>query len=100
MGERRRARRPDLLGTCWARAATVHAVSLDGEAVLYDSPLGRLHVLNASAALVWDCLDGSVTGAQLASELAQAFGVDPAAMKGQIDDVLATLRREGLIVPA
>jgi PqqD family protein of HPr-rel-A system len=75
-------------------------VTLDGEAVLYDSPHGRLHVLNASATLVWECLDGSVTGGGLARDLAEAFGVDGHEMSLQIEAVLTILSGEGLIVPA
>jgi PqqD family protein of HPr-rel-A system len=91
---------PDRLDARWIRSPAVHAVELDGEAVLYDSPGGRLHVLNPSATLVWSCLDGSVSGGDLAAELAEAFGVDPATMASQVAEVLATLTAEGLICPA
>ena len=90
---------PSVLERCWSRAPGVDAVTLDGEAVLYQSPHGRLHVLNTSATLVWECLDGTVTGAELSDELAQAFGVDRDTMTAQVDSVLETFYSEGLIVP-
>jgi len=90
----------DRLAVRWERRASVHAVELDGEAVVYDSPSGRLHVLNPSATLVWKCLDGAVTGAELAIELSEAFEVDREAMERQIADVLTTLVAEDLIVRA
>ena len=36
----------------------MHTVEIDGEAVLLDQAAERLHHLNATATLVWACLDG------------------------------------------
>ena len=44
-----------------ARSPAVHTVEIDGEAVLLDQAAERLHHLNATAALVWACLDGRST---------------------------------------
>jgi len=86
------------LATCWVRNPGVHSVELDKEAVLYDEPTGRLHMLNPSATLIWTCLDADVTGGELAAELADAFGVPLESMKGQVAEALEALAAEALII--
>ena len=58
-----------------ARSAAVHTVEIDGEAVLLDQAADRLHHLNATAALVWACLDGRSTLGQIAADLGAELGV-------------------------
>jgi len=54
-------------------SAAVHAVEIDGEAVLLDQALNRLHHLNPIATLVWACLDGHATIAEIAADLSRGF---------------------------
>jgi hypothetical protein len=56
------------------RSPTVYSVVVDGEAVLLDEASERLHHLNASATLVWECLDGHTTVAGLAREISDELG--------------------------
>jgi len=56
------------------RDPTVRMVSIDDEVILVESN-GRLHVLNATASLLWECFDGTVTIAELADEIATEMDV-------------------------
>lgn len=78
-------------------AAATHTVELDGDAIVLDEVQHRLHLLNASAALVWSCYDGTATLTDIARELAGATGVP---LAGMLADVVAITRRlgaEGLV---
>ncbi len=80
------------------RSAAVHTVEIDGEAVLLDQAADRLHHLNATAALVWACLDGRSTLAQIAADLGAELG---APVDTVLADTLVVMRRlhdEGLLV--
>ena len=82
------------------RCATVHAIEIDGEAVLLDEASGRLHLLNRTGALVWSCFDGSAALSEIVDEISDAFGVS---RDGVVDDVLAIVRdlvAEGLVADA
>ncbi len=75
----------------------VHTVELDGEAVLLDQDTERLHHLNQTATLVWACLDGTSSIAEIVTDLSEILGVP-------YDDALATtlalvarLGEEGLL---
>lgn len=84
---------PSASGLGPASAPRVHAgvaeVELDGETVVYDERSGGLHRLNAPATIVWKCLDGDVTVAELAAEIAEVSGAEPAQIEA---DVLAAVR--------
>jgi hypothetical protein len=76
----------------------VEAVPIDGEAVLVAPEGASVHQLNASATLVWACLDGDATVGELATDLADGLGVPLDTMR---DDVLTLVRQlgsEGLLV--
>lgn len=80
-----------------ARCPMVHAVDIDGEAVLLDETSGRLHLLNTTGALVWSCFDGFASLAEIFDDLSDAFGVS---RERVAVDALAIVRRlvaEGLL---
>jgi hypothetical protein len=52
---------------------SVSSSRFDNEVLLVDGDTGRIHVLNSTAAIVWECFDGEVTLEELAAELADAF---------------------------
>lgn len=68
----------------------VLAEELDGETVLLDERTGTVHVLNASAALVWKNCDRPAELGELAGSLAAALDADPAIVER---DVLALGRQ-------
>lgn len=83
----------ELASSLPTRRPQVASEELDGETVLFDGRTGALHVLNAVGGVVWDCLDGDVNLGDLADELADAFGTDPAVVRADIfalvDDLVA-----------
>ena len=74
------------------RAPSVAYTELDGETVLYDEATQGTHLLNPTAGLLWQCFEGDVSLDELAAEVAEAYGIDPAAAA---DDVLTTARSLG-----
>jgi Coenzyme PQQ synthesis protein D (PqqD) len=72
------------------RAHTAHTVEVDGEAVLLND--GRLHLLNATGALVWACLDGDGTIAEIAADISDGLGVP---YERVLQDTLAAARELG-----
>jgi hypothetical protein len=78
-----------------ARADT-ETVVVDGDAVVRHE--GAIHLLNPTAALVWQCCDGEVSVGGLAAELADAFGTDPAAMTADVTSIVAQLVDHDLVV--
>jgi Coenzyme PQQ synthesis protein D (PqqD) len=77
------------------RGPAVHTVEVDGEAVLLTE--GRLHLLNATGALVWACFDGEGTIAEIAADISEGLGVP---YDEVLEDTLAVARqlgKEGLL---
>jgi Coenzyme PQQ synthesis protein D (PqqD) len=72
------------------RRDAVHTVEIDGEAVLLNE--GRLHLLNATGALVWACFDGEGTIAEIAADISEGLGVPYDTV---LDDTLAVARELG-----
>jgi hypothetical protein len=72
------------------RAVTAHTVDVDGEAVLLND--GRLHLLNATGALVWACLDGEGTIAEIAADISEILG---APYDTVLEDTLTVARELG-----
>lgn len=62
----------------------VLAEELDGETVLLDERTGTVHVLNASAALVWKGCDRPADLGELAGSLAAALDADPAIVERDV----------------
>jgi hypothetical protein len=57
----------------------------------------RLFALNATARLVWECRARSLTPAEIAAALADAYGIDLAAARRDVDAALRHWREEGLL---
>jgi hypothetical protein len=87
------AMQPDAIDETFVarRAPTAHTVEVDGEAVLLND--GRLHLLNATGALVWACFDGDGTIAEIAADISDGLGVPYDAV---LEDTLAVARELGM----
>ena len=79
------------------RASLVTGVELDGEAVLYSEQANTVHVLNRTATLVWNCLDGDGDLDSLAEELSAAFGTDVGVLRDDVIDIVRMFGRQGLL---
>jgi hypothetical protein len=79
------------------RAASAFTVELDGEAVLLDEDLNRLHHLNVTATVVWSCFDGSGSIGEIAHDLAAAFDSPPETMTADVLTLARVLGAQGLL---
>ena len=77
------------------RRPDVEWVEVDGEAVLYDTAVRKLHRLNAGAAAVWAACDGAATTDEIASVLADAYVAPQVA--GDVRAIIAQFRRLNLL---
>jgi hypothetical protein len=81
------------------RSTSAHAVDSDGELVLYDVATNRTALLDARAALVWQVLDGTVTIAELVSDLSDVFGIDRGVIRADVIALLRQLHHLGFLTP-
>lgn len=83
--------------TAPARATFVHAVVLDGEAVLLDEQENRLHLLNHTATLLWQLYDGETPLEVLAGEISDELGLGRGPVLADLVAVSQQLADEGLL---
>jgi hypothetical protein len=72
------------------RRAGITLERVGGEAILLDAGGGRAHVVNGSAARLWELLAGARDRAVLTAAFGAAYGLPAEAVR---DDVDATLQR-------
>lgn len=68
--------------------------------ILYNHDSSLVHHLNATAALVWQVLDGEATVERLASEIADEYGLPMENVAMQITSLIAELDAMGLVEDA
>lgn len=81
------------------RRSDVAAAELDGEVVLLD-PAGQVHLLNPPAGLLWACFDGRGTVAEIATDVADAFGVPVEDVQAEVLSLAEDLVGRGLLALA
>lgn len=67
--------------------------------VVYQPDRARVHYLNPTANLILELCDGELTAAQIAGLIAEAFELAEPPMQ-EVEEALATLESEGLLVGA
>ena len=82
-------------GTAFARG-DVTLQRVGREAILHDARSGQAHVINASAARVWELCDGRPSD-QLLAAFAEPYGLAPEAVRADVERVLAGFRDLGLL---
>jgi hypothetical protein len=60
------------------------------EAILYDRRNGRAHVINSSAARIWDLCDGRATVDEITGAFAAAYAMPVADVSADVAAILAT----------
>jgi hypothetical protein len=95
---------PDAVGGDFVpRRRPVASVELDGELVLYSESEGVLggpggmERLNPTAAAIWSCFDGSGTIDEIASDVAEVFGIERAVALSSVIELTRQLGAAGLI---
>jgi PqqD family protein of HPr-rel-A system len=62
------------------------------EAILHDRRNGRAHVINESAARIWELCDGQHTLDQIVSTFAADYALPAADVQADVQDILAKFR--------
>jgi hypothetical protein len=76
------------------------AVELDDNVALYDDVGQLLIMLNSSAAVIWECCDGSTTVDDMVRELTAAHPDDAAVIGDDVRQTVRKLVELGLVVDA
>lgn len=80
-----------------ARHPGVASVEVSGEMILVQEHSGRSHVLNGPGALVWQCLDGESSLAEIAADVADVFGVSLEVALSQLVALARNLGQVGML---
>jgi hypothetical protein len=71
---------------------------VDGEVIVLDQRNWGYITINDSGALLWDRLAQGATKAQLVVALTEAFAIEPAGARGDVERFLGALREHDLLV--
>jgi coenzyme PQQ synthesis protein D (PqqD) len=75
-----------------ARSADVTLQRVGNEAILHDRRNGRAHVINSSAARIWDLCDGSATVDEIAERFAASYAMPASEVHADVVAILARFR--------
>jgi PqqD family protein of HPr-rel-A system len=81
------------------RRADLSVRDVDGETVVLDRRLGKVHQLNRTASYVWQHCDGRTEVREIVASLARSYGVEPGDVEGDVQDVLARFEALRLVEP-
>ena len=70
---------------------------MEDDLVLYNPTRDTAHILNKTAAAVWWLCDGEQAPEDICAELANLYGMEPAAVRPDVEEVLAGFREAGLV---
>jgi PqqD family protein of HPr-rel-A system len=88
---------PDFLAI---RAADVLELDMEDGLIVYDRGSSLVHHLNPSARIVWHLCDGSTTIGQLATDIAEQYGLESEQVTAQVSGLVAELEALGLVEEA
>jgi len=74
------------------RCAGVALQRVGNEAILYDKSNGRAHVINSSAARLWELCDGQATVEEIAAAFAASYALPTSDVQSDVLTTLATFR--------
>ena len=74
------------------RSADATLQHVGSEAILYDRRNGRAHVINNSAARIWELCDGQANVEQIAGAFAAAYAMPASEVYDDVLAILATFR--------
>ena len=79
------------------RRSDVSMAEREGEMVLVDRLTGAVHVLNPTAAIVWQCLDGSGSVDEIGIDIADVFEQEQGEVREAVLEVVRRFGRQGLL---
>ena len=74
------------------------STELDGETVVFDAPSDTVLKMNPSATTVWSCCDGGATVDEIATDIAEVFGVERSVVFTQVVELVRQWSDKGLLV--
>lgn len=77
--------------------AEVSLQRVGNEAILHDRRNGRAHVINESAARLWELCDGQTSLDDVVSAFAAAYGMQPADLRDDVLYILGKFRQLGVL---
>lgn len=80
------------------QAQHVIQYELEGELTLYDPEAEVVHILNSTAAVVWQLCDGTRAAEDIAIQLATLYSLEAEAVVKDVEDVLAEFYKAGLLL--
>lgn len=81
------------------RAPHVGYVELDRQGLCYDAISDELYILNPTAAVIWECLDGRASLAEIAADVAVAFSADESMVRDSVLMTVSNFVEKGLVGP-
>jgi hypothetical protein len=75
----------------------IAAVEIDGEMLVFDESASAWHLLNPSAAMVWQIADGTASVLELAQDISSVLGVDLTDATAGVVAALRDFRARGLL---
>lgn len=88
----------DLLRSPLIRAGDLTERSIDGELVIYDPARQKVHALNATAAFIWNALDGSRGLDVIVALLSERYPDCRQSIEVDVADTVKAFLDEGLLV--
>ncbi len=79
------------------RNADVTLQRVGQEAILYDRRHGRAHVINSSAARVWELCDGHASIDEIIHAFAESYNMPASAVNDDVASIITTFRTLGVL---
>ncbi len=80
----------------YVRREIIREQALGEERLLFDDKLDQVHVLNETAAFVWDCLARPATAAEVLDRVKEVFESSPGCDEAHVGEALRLLLEKGL----
>jgi hypothetical protein len=72
--------------------------NIEGEIIILNREEGVLHQLNPTASFIWNCCDGTVDVPEIVDRLTNAYEIDSATCRKDVDEVLNKLQTLNLLI--
>lgn len=79
------------------QASTVHATTIDGEAVMLESESGTYYGFNETATYIWNRVEDPTTVAEIREAMLAEYAVDPEQCERDVRDAVGTMVDNGLV---
>ena len=84
--------------TSWSRDPSLPFQRMDEETIVVDPRTREVHLLNETAARIWDLLESPASVEELCEALAEEYdGAPPEALRAEVESFLADLGGKGLL---